>query len=798
MSEHGLSPTVLLASPTPIVGVSAGARAHELLVTVHSQGVSLYDTRTQACTHTWLTRAGVQLTHAACVHPSTGRLICVRDHVTLFGWAPDGEIDFDKNVQTVAAPVLSVVHDSKLLDGVVAVQIDGSADIFDGALSRCIAHVPAPSSSGAQSARAVWAALLPLPAAHGSPLALALLMQDESHVTLHVQPLALQGSGMDARAAPLRSVSFPAPPPPLRVARPAAAVADNPVIVKGSRAARAAAAPPPPPPPPELAGCCLLHAESGEGVGLGAHDATLCLLWTPAILEVYRVETTAAAGALGGDGGAAAPPRPRVRRHIRGTALGSAADPATSFSAPTPRRPNGSGRLAVAPGSRVGSIGAPPLPCALQPLRSPAVLLVTCDDGAGTHEPAAAAAPAAPATPATAACAAAADAPASGASAGGGGAPAISLDMQTWDTAYGLLHHRRAFDLAPTLQSAEALGGGVDARLPRKRSGTRGANGLGWPAEPPPPPVGACVCGDGEGVALAYRHLVLTCRLERQRPFCLADALGAKQRTASVLAEGLGGGGGGGAAADRAAAPPLPGMRAAAVPSAAATALLSSAAATGGGGAGNGTAPLIPPPCRAQLLDGLLSLRPSRAVAYGPQPLPASAFEGWREQEATEARQEEVALEGLLAAGHTPATFEAALRAHLSAVADCDVDGGADGEAAVRATHQRRSHTATVAPRCSRAATYACLGVGCRMGSVPGGVVCSHALAAHTPSPLTRPRRSHALAARTPSRLTRPRRSHALAARTPSPLTRPRRSHALAAHTPSPLARPRRSRLWTD
>ena len=73
-------PSVLLRSTARIVGASAGARAEDLLVTQHSQGVSLYDVRVQSCVRTWRTSAGVQLTHPAVLHPSTGRLVCVRDH----------------------------------------------------------------------------------------------------------------------------------------------------------------------------------------------------------------------------------------------------------------------------------------------------------------------------------------------------------------------------------------------------------------------------------------------------------------------------------------------------------------------------------------------------------------------------------------------------------------------------------------------------------------------------------------------------------------------------------------------
>ena len=122
----------MLLRASDVVGCTAGAAAHELVATLQSQGVALYDVRTQTCLRTWPTRAGVQLTHAACLHPSTGRLVGVRDHSVLFGWERNGEIDFEC-MQTVGAPVLSLLHDPALLDGIVVVLIDGSAVIFDAA-----------------------------------------------------------------------------------------------------------------------------------------------------------------------------------------------------------------------------------------------------------------------------------------------------------------------------------------------------------------------------------------------------------------------------------------------------------------------------------------------------------------------------------------------------------------------------------------------------------------------------------------------------------------------------------------
>ena len=127
------TPTILLRSTAKVVGVSAGANPDEVFVTLHAQGVSLYDARTQACLRSWRTQAGVQLTHAACLHPGAGRLLGVRDHTTLFSW-PEGaaEIDF-RATQSLASPALCILHSPALLDAVAVVLVDGSVVIFDAA-----------------------------------------------------------------------------------------------------------------------------------------------------------------------------------------------------------------------------------------------------------------------------------------------------------------------------------------------------------------------------------------------------------------------------------------------------------------------------------------------------------------------------------------------------------------------------------------------------------------------------------------------------------------------------------------
>ena len=143
------SPTVLLRSASTVVGVSAGSRPYEVLVTLHQQGLYLYDTRTQSCLRSWQVRAGTQLTHAACLHEGSGRLVGVREQTVLFSWPMDGgsTVDLGSATHTVGKPVLTLLHSPHLLDAIVVVMLDGSALVLDAYLSREIGRAPALAGS---------------------------------------------------------------------------------------------------------------------------------------------------------------------------------------------------------------------------------------------------------------------------------------------------------------------------------------------------------------------------------------------------------------------------------------------------------------------------------------------------------------------------------------------------------------------------------------------------------------------------------------------------------------------------
>lgn len=89
------APFQLLTSPTCVVGVSPGHRSDEVVVTQQSQGVSVYNVRSQECVKHWAMRADVRLTHPAVLHPKGRRFLVVREHSTLLSWASDApEVDF--------------------------------------------------------------------------------------------------------------------------------------------------------------------------------------------------------------------------------------------------------------------------------------------------------------------------------------------------------------------------------------------------------------------------------------------------------------------------------------------------------------------------------------------------------------------------------------------------------------------------------------------------------------------------------------------------------------------------------
>ena len=109
------APFQLLTSPTCVVGVSPGHRSDEVVVTQQSQGVSVYNVRSQECVKHWAMRADVRLTHPAVLHPKGRRFLVVREHSTLLSWASDApQVDFDcsKTVRRLPTTFCHYTHPS--------------------------------------------------------------------------------------------------------------------------------------------------------------------------------------------------------------------------------------------------------------------------------------------------------------------------------------------------------------------------------------------------------------------------------------------------------------------------------------------------------------------------------------------------------------------------------------------------------------------------------------------------------------------------------------------------------------
>ena len=135
------SPLCLLQSPTRVVGIRPGPSAGTLLVTVQSQGVTLFDFATQSATKSWHARSA-QLTHAACFEPLAAQLLAVRDHTVLVGWDESAkELSIERS-HTLPSPVLGLFHHVALLDGTLAVLTDGTAVVMNAELHERLALLP--------------------------------------------------------------------------------------------------------------------------------------------------------------------------------------------------------------------------------------------------------------------------------------------------------------------------------------------------------------------------------------------------------------------------------------------------------------------------------------------------------------------------------------------------------------------------------------------------------------------------------------------------------------------------------
>ncbi|KAL1499543.1 hypothetical protein AB1Y20_011745 [Prymnesium parvum] len=240
------SPLCLTHSPTPVVGVRPGPADGTFLVTVQSQGVTLFDVATQRALRAWHDRS-IHLTHAACFEPTASQLVAVRDHATLIAWAESSDRLAADRSHSLPAAALALFHHSSLRDATLAVLTDGAALLLDAALS------PLATLAAPPPAAALWADLRAAPTARQLELTL-LLAADE--LLLHRVTLAADG------ATPHAAPAFGARSTLLRLGAP---------------------------PPHPLCGGCLTRGAAA------AAAATLALAWGGGELQLWSVPDAPAA-----------------------------------------------------------------------------------------------------------------------------------------------------------------------------------------------------------------------------------------------------------------------------------------------------------------------------------------------------------------------------------------------------------------------------------------------------------------------------------------------------------------------
>ena len=272
-----------------MVGIRPGPTDGTLLVTIQSQGVTLFDIATQSTLSSWHSRTHASpLTHAACFEPLSAQLLAVRGHTELFGWAEAStEMSFRRS-HTLPAPVLSLFHHPALLDGTLAMLTDGTAVVVNSTLDKRLTLVSPPSPKSA----ALWADLSVAGFDRSSALepqrGLVLTQLVSAAGELQVVRTLLTPSGSSPTAADAPLLGLTANRAPLSVLR------------LGSAPAR------------PLSGASLTMPAAADSSG--KQLATLALMWDGGELQLWDVPLFRAASA---ESSAAAP---TIRRQLRGVA----------------------------------------------------------------------------------------------------------------------------------------------------------------------------------------------------------------------------------------------------------------------------------------------------------------------------------------------------------------------------------------------------------------------------------------------------------------------------------------------
>ena len=461
------SPFALLHSPTRVIGVRAGPKEGTLLVTVLSQGVTLFSIATQSAIRTWHTRTNAsQLTHAACFEPRAAQLLAVRCHTDVIGWDEAAEeLSIDRS-HTLPAPVRSLYHHAALLDGTLLTLSNGSVIVLNAALDDRLATVPpfAPQST------ALWA---DLGVSRSGLILTQLLLGVDGELTVTRSRLSPKSErGVVGARSPLVAVTTDGAP--------------NLLLRLGLAA-----------PGRLLCGGCLQWLPPPRGRQAAGADsgpqATLTLMWDGGEMQLWQLPNNKVVAATtrntpdpddtkdaeNAEEAVEAAPRPSICRHLCGLApMRSAGNKA-----------DGHGGLLERRSQELAALTFHPHPYGLHTLRPQQTLFVGRihpSDGLGLIE-------------------------SSGSLKDGMG----SVALHVWDATYGMLRCQASLPIGRLLAS-----------------GTRPMQDATI--------VDVCVLPVAGGsssvsVVVAFASAVIVCRVHPPPAYCLAQALCATRRTASVL-----------------------------------------------------------------------------------------------------------------------------------------------------------------------------------------------------------------------------------------------------------------------
>ncbi|KAJ1617188.1 hypothetical protein T492DRAFT_850274 [Pavlovales sp. CCMP2436] len=150
------APSLLCRPSGRVLGVAPGTAPDDVVLTVASRGVFVYDLLTQMCRCNWSVSPGTALGGAAVVHPHPRRYTVVVDRSSLSGWHEDDRA-FGMVQLRLGAPIRFLLRVGAHLTA--AVHEDGSVSLADASLTQSAPALPLPAGVG-KGARCVWAGVV--------------------------------------------------------------------------------------------------------------------------------------------------------------------------------------------------------------------------------------------------------------------------------------------------------------------------------------------------------------------------------------------------------------------------------------------------------------------------------------------------------------------------------------------------------------------------------------------------------------------------------------------------------------